>query len=322
MSSDPTCHSTSRTLSPPLPTLTALGEVPSPDPESNGEVKQDQLAFTIEFLSHPQLQLFKTVFNTGKPLSGYCQDDPLWLLLAEKTCSLANILRYWYFTRRCNQDLAYSRRFLELHGTPAHQSIWGIPLSAWREYDTALHAHTSSTSTLLELNMLDERDTADADQQELQKFLALQQGEAAVAARHKCNRSPLPVAGPSSKKIWLDAPKKCFHLVASTSIPAPPCASPSSMEVPNRDLPMQGPSNLVWLAAVAEVHSGLVQQAVSPSSAQTPIKGTGQDLLSSDMSSTSCPTLLLESQLVDSQWENSFLTSAVWDTSLTRLNFG
>ncbi|GAW05661.1 hypothetical protein LENED_007533 [Lentinula edodes] len=31
--------------------------------------------------------------------------------------------------------------------------------------------------------MLDERDTADADQQELQKFLALQQGEAAVAAK-------------------------------------------------------------------------------------------------------------------------------------------
>ncbi|KAJ3912035.1 hypothetical protein F5877DRAFT_85257 [Lentinula edodes] len=83
MSSDPTRHSTSRTPSPPLPTLTALGEVPSPDPESNGEVKQDQLAFTIEFPSCPQLQLFKTVFNTGKPLSGYCQDDPLWLLLAE-----------------------------------------------------------------------------------------------------------------------------------------------------------------------------------------------------------------------------------------------
>ncbi|KAJ3804940.1 hypothetical protein F5876DRAFT_82392 [Lentinula aff. lateritia] len=239
MSSDPIHRSTSRTPSPQLPTLTTLGEVPSPGPDSDGEVEQDQLAFTIEFLSHPQLQLFETVFNTGKPLSGYCQDDPLWPLLAEvaspcsnclkspgkckvlpnsprctncsakKTCSLGKILRYQYFAHRCNQDLAYSRRFLELHGTPAHQSMWGIPLNTWHRYDAALHARTSLTSTLLELNMFDERDTADADQQELQEFLALQQGEAAVTAKRKCDRSPLPVASPSSKKVQSDAPKKC-----------------------------------------------------------------------------------------------------------------
>ncbi|KAJ3853490.1 hypothetical protein EV368DRAFT_81538 [Lentinula lateritia] len=365
----------SRTPSPLLPTLTALREVPSSAPESDGEVERDQLAFTIESPSRPQLQLFETVFNTGKPLSGYCQDDPLWLLLAEvassctncsktpskckvlpnsprctncsskKTCSLGKILRYRYFTRRCNEDLAYSRRFLELHGTPAHQSTWGIPLSVWREYDTALHAHTSSTSTLLEMNMLDERDTVDADQQELQRFLVLQQSEAAASARRKRNRSPMPVAGPSSKKIRSDAPKKCSHwkspvveanpepprrvrlvvppgqsVVAPSSVPAPPCTSPSLME----------------LAAVAEAHSGLVRQAVSPPSAQTPIKGVGQDLLSSAMPPTPRPTLvprtftahpyraenqgliarvhLLESQLADSQRENSSLTSALWDT--------
>ncbi|KAJ3897791.1 hypothetical protein F5879DRAFT_995533 [Lentinula edodes] len=71
----------------------------------------------------------------------------------------------------------------------------------WRECDAALYARTSSTSTLLELNILDERDTVDADQQELQKFLALQQSEAALAARHKHDCSPMPVDGPSSKKI-------------------------------------------------------------------------------------------------------------------------
>ncbi|KAJ3884230.1 hypothetical protein GG344DRAFT_84351 [Lentinula edodes] len=165
-----------------------------------------------------------------------------------------------YFARRCNQDLAYSRRFLELHGTPTHQSTWGIPLTAWRKYDAALHARTSSTSTLLELNMLDEQDTVDADQQELQEFLTLQQNKAAVAAKCKCNRSPMPVAGPSSKKIRLDAPKKCSHRkspavevnaepprcvrlvvppvcsLAPTSLPAPPPASPSLMGVLNRDL--------------------------------------------------------------------------------------
>ncbi|KAJ3804793.1 hypothetical protein F5876DRAFT_82599 [Lentinula aff. lateritia] len=154
--SAPNRRSRSRTRSPLLPIFTTLGKVPSPGLDSDGEVEQDQLAFTIEFPSHPQLQLFETVFNTGKPLSGYCQDDPLWPLLAEvaspcsncskspdkckvlpnsprctncsvkKTCSLGKVLRYRYFARRCNQDLAYSRRFLELHGTPAHQSTWGI----------------------------------------------------------------------------------------------------------------------------------------------------------------------------------------------------
>ncbi|KAJ3803733.1 hypothetical protein F5876DRAFT_71213, partial [Lentinula aff. lateritia] len=295
----------SRTRSPPLPILTTLGK----------------------------LQLFETVFNTGKPLSGYCQDDPLWPLLAEvaspcsncskspgkckvlpssprctncsakKTCSLGKILQYRYFARRCNQDLAYSHRFLELHGTPAHQSTWGIPLSVWRQYDVALHACTSSTSTLLELNMLDEQDTVDADQQELREFLALQQGEAVVAAK------------------------------PSTSPPLPPRTSPSLMEVPGGDLPVQGHSSLVQLAVVAEAQSSLVQRPVVPPS----IKGTGPDLLSSNMPPASRPTLvpralaaypyraenqrlaarvrLLESQLADSQRENSSLTSALRDTS-------
>ncbi|KAJ4464607.1 hypothetical protein C8R41DRAFT_926889 [Lentinula lateritia] len=390
MSSTP-ARPASSTPSPPLPIFTALGKVPSPVSESDGEVETDQLAFTIESPSRPQLQLFKMVFNTGKPLAAYCQDDPLWLLLAEvaspctnclktpgkckvlpntprctncsskKTCSLGKILRYRYFARRCNQDLAYSRRFLELHGTPAHQLAWGIPLTAWREYDAALHARTSSTSILLELRMLDEQDAVEADQQELQEFLALQQNEAAVAAKRKRGRSPMPVPGPSSKKIRSDAPKKRsrrkspevgvsvepprrvwlvvppVRSVAPTSPPVPPPASSSQMEVLHRDLPMQGPSDLVRLAAAAEVHSGLVQQAGSSSLARTPIKGTGQDLLSSTMPPILRPALvprhpashpyraenqrlaarvrLLESQLADSQRENSSLTSALRDTS-------
>ncbi|KAJ3852803.1 hypothetical protein EV368DRAFT_82192 [Lentinula lateritia] len=382
----------SRTPSPLLPTLTALGEVPSPAPESDGEVEMDQLAFTIESPSRPQLQLFETVFNTGKPLSGYCQDDPLWPLLAEvaspcsncvkspgkckvlpnsprctncsakKTCSLGKVLRYWYFARRCSQDIAYSRRFLELHGTPTHQSTWGILLSTWRQYNAALQARTSSTSTLLELNMLDEQDTAETDQQELWKFLALQQGEAVVAAKRKRNRSPLPVAGPSSKKVRSDGSKKRSRrrtpvegaaqesprrirlvvppgrsMAASTSTPALPRAFPSSMEVSVRGEPVQGPSGLVQLAAAAEVQSGVVQRLVSPSPVTSPIKGTGSDPLPSNMPPTSRSLLVprtliphpyraenqhllarvrsLESQLADSQWENSSLTTALRDTS-------
>ncbi|KAJ4465735.1 hypothetical protein C8R41DRAFT_933979 [Lentinula lateritia] len=230
--------------------------------------------------------------------------------------------------------------------------MWGIPLSTWRQYSAALHTRTSSTSTLLELNMLDKRDTADADQQELQKFLALQQGEVAVAAKRKRDHSPLPVASPSSKKVWSDASKKrsrrrspveeAAHesplrvrlvvppgrsVAASTSTPIPPRASPSLMEVPGGDLLVQGPSNLVRLVAVAEAQSGLVQQPIFRPSTRTPIKGTGPDLLSSNMPPTPRPTLvpralaahpyraenqrlaarvwLLESQLADSQRENS-----------------
>ncbi|KAJ3859795.1 hypothetical protein EV359DRAFT_86009 [Lentinula novae-zelandiae] len=379
--SSPPARRLSRTPSPSLPTLTALGEVPSPAPESDGEVKTDQLAFTLESPSHPQLQLFETVFNTGKPLSGYCQDNPLWPLLAEvaspcsncvkspgkckvlpnsprctncsakKTCSLGKILRYRYFAHRCSQDIAYSRRFLELHGTPAHQSTWGVPLSTWRHYDAALHARTSSTSILLELKMLDDQDTADADQQELRAFLSLQQGEAVVAAKHKREHSPLPVAGPSSKKVRTpveDAAPESPHRVrlvvppgqsvaTSTSTPVPPCAPPSLMEVPGGYPPVQGPSSLVRLAAVAEAQSGLVQQPIIRPATRTSIKGTGPDLLSSNMPPAPRPTLvpcalaappyhaenqrlaarvwLLESQLADSQRENSSLTSALRDTS-------
>lgn len=218
--------------------------------------------------------------------------------------------------------------------------------------------------------MLDEQDAVDADQQELQQFLTLQRDEATVAAKRKRNRSPVPVAGPSSKKIRSDASKKRsrrkspavevnvepfrrvrlvvppvrsvapvppVRLVAPTSPPVPPPASPSLMGVLHRDLPMQGPSDLVRLADAAEVHPGLVQQAGSSSPARTPIKGTGQDLLSSTMPPILRPALvprnpashpyraenqrlaarvrLLETQLADSQRENSSLTSALRDTS-------
>ncbi|KAJ3884723.1 hypothetical protein GG344DRAFT_83598 [Lentinula edodes] len=327
MSFDCPCHSTSRASSPLLPTPTSLGEVAPLDPESNGEVEQDQLAFTIESPSRPQLQLFKTAFNTGRLLSAYCKEDPQWSLLvtvaspctnclktpskcqvsansprctncsSKKTCSLSKILLYRHFTRQCNQDLAYSRRFLELHGTPAHCATWGIPLDVWHQYGAALHEHTSSTSTLLELNMLDEQDEVDADQQELQKFLALQQDEAS--------------------KVWLEAPKKRSHhkspevevasgpprcvllvvppgrsSVTATTTPVPPHNLPSPMEVSVRNNPMQGSSGLVQLATIAEAHSGLAHQLVSPPAPQMPIKGGESDIFTSNMPPTPCSMLV------------------------------
>ncbi|KAJ3849271.1 hypothetical protein EV368DRAFT_85719 [Lentinula lateritia] len=210
--------------------------------------------------------------------------------------------------------------------------------------------------------MLDDQDTADADQQELQAFLSLQQGEAVVAAKRKRERSPLPVAGPSSKKIRSDGPRKCSRhrtpvedaapesprrvrlvvppgrsVAAPTYTPVPSHASPSLMEVPGGHPSVQGSSGLVRLAAVAEAQSGLVQQPISCPATRTPIKGIGPDLLSSNMPPAPRPPLvpralatppyraenqrlaarvrLLESQLADSQRENSSLTSALRDTS-------
>ncbi|KAJ3911361.1 hypothetical protein F5877DRAFT_73244 [Lentinula edodes] len=131
--------------------------------------------------------------------------------------------------------------------------------------------------------MLDDQDAADVNQQELRDFLALQQGEAAITAKCKHDLSPLPVAGPSSKKGRSSASKKRLRrrspvqetaqesprrvrlvvppgrsMPTSTSTSLPPRASPSLMEVPDADLPVQGHSSLVWLAAVAEAQSGLV----------------------------------------------------------------
>ncbi|GAW10449.1 hypothetical protein LENED_012712 [Lentinula edodes] len=211
--------------------------------------------------------------------------------------------------------------------------------------------------------MIDDQDANAVDQQELRMYLALQQEEAAISAKHKCNHSPLPVAGPSRKKtIGLEVPKRHPHhkhlTVEASSEPAPhvwlvippgrsvvvpptivPHAAPSPTEVPSRDEPSQGPAGLVQLAAAAEAQSGVVQRFVSPSPVMLPIKGTGSDPLPS----TTPPTLhsllvprtltthpyctenqcllaqvpSLESQLADSQWENSFLTTALRDTSHT-----
>ncbi|KAJ3861946.1 hypothetical protein EV359DRAFT_66051 [Lentinula novae-zelandiae] len=279
----------------------------------------------IDSPSRPQLQLFENVFNTGKPLAGHCLDDPFWSFLAPIVLRLLT-------TARCYQTLL------------AVQTVRLRRSAVW--YDANLHQHTFSTTVLL-----NDQDADAVDQQELRMYLAPQQEEAVVAAKHKRNHSQLPVAGPSRKKTTgLGAPKRhprCKHLaMEAASEPAPrvqlvippghsvavpptifPCASPSPMEVPSRDEPLQGPVGLVQLAAAAEAQSGVVQ------------RGTGSDPLSSNMPPTPRSSLIpctltahpyctenqrllarvrsLEFQLADSQQENSSFTTALWDTSHT-----
>ncbi|KAJ4495511.1 hypothetical protein C8R41DRAFT_918640 [Lentinula lateritia] len=110
-----------------------------PRSSSEGEVDQDQLAFTIESPSIPQIQFFENVFNTGKSLAAYCRDDPLWSTLAAVALPCSNCTKHPETCKvpegspRCAfcTDLAYSRRFLETHGTPVQRVSWTIPEDVW-----------------------------------------------------------------------------------------------------------------------------------------------------------------------------------------------
>ncbi|KAJ3804812.1 hypothetical protein F5876DRAFT_70320 [Lentinula aff. lateritia] len=395
--------SPSKSTRPSPPSLTAASSSPVPHEEGGvllTEDKEDvdQLAFTLDSPSRPQLEFFEKVFNTGKPLAGYSSDDPLWSLLSslavpctnclkvprtcvvppgsprcpncssKKTCSLGKILHFRYFAQKCNQDLAYSRRFLELHGSPAQKASWTIPVDLWHRYDALLHERTSSTTALMELNMLDDSDALDRDHQELSQFLDTQRQETIAASKRKHALSPVRPGGATSS----EAPAKTSHkhhqhLSPPTSLPSivprlvhlvlppsqPPIASTTSLPLPShapvmavdsladagiRRLPVpadhpglvQGPTGLVCLAAVVEQRAGADR---GPSSG---IKGTSQDLLSSNMppshsrliphSHTTHPYRVenkglsshvrdLEAQLAESQLENSALTLALRDTS-------
>ncbi|KAJ3806630.1 hypothetical protein F5876DRAFT_80491, partial [Lentinula aff. lateritia] len=298
-------------LSPPI--RSHLSSRESAAPASEGEVEQDQLAFTIEPPSQPQLQLFESIFNTGKSLASYCRDDPLWSTLAEvalpcsncvkhpeackvpegsprcssctgkKTCSLGKLLRHCYFSRHCSQDLAYSRRFLQLHGSPAQHMSWSIPEDAWRCYDNHLHSQISFTSILLELNMLDDQDTRAVNRQELERFQCAQEQEAALAAKRKRAHASPPRDGstkkrrlmktrsqPGTSEIATGEVPRVVRLVFPPARPAPPASSssppcPSSLNsVPAPKITLvscqtssvRDPEPLVQLAEVAGRQTG------------------------------------------------------------------
>ncbi|KAJ3804649.1 hypothetical protein F5876DRAFT_82811 [Lentinula aff. lateritia] len=317
-----------------------------PHSSSDGEAEQDQLAFTLESPSIPQLQLFENIFNTGKSLVAYCRDDPLWPTLAavalpcsnctkhpetckvpegsprcafctgKKTCSLGKLLRYRYFARRCNQDLVYSRRFLEMHGTPAQRVSWTIPEDVWRRYDELLHSSMSVTKVLVELNMLDEQDSRAIDRLELRRFQEAQEQEALLAAKRKrVNASPQPRARP--KKRWMtkvveepvvEEVPRLVHLVIPPSCPAPstPGSAPSgskrssvalllvSAHATGRLGSVQGPSPLARLADLVDQQTGF--QAEAPTRSLGPgsssIKASQEDPAVNKMSPVVRPPLV------------------------------
>ncbi|KAJ3845685.1 hypothetical protein EV368DRAFT_70508, partial [Lentinula lateritia] len=291
----------------------------------------------IESPSLPQLQLFENIFNTGKSLVAYCRDDPLWPTLAavalpcsnctkhpetckvpegsprcsfctgKKTCSLGKLLWYRYFARRCNQDLAYSRRFLEMHGTPVQRVSWTIPEDVWCRYDELLHSSTSATKVLVELNMLDDQDSWAIDRSELRHFQEAQEQEALLAAKRKrVNASPQPRVRSKKRRLtkvveepvveevpWL------VRLVIPPSRPAPsaPGSAPSVSERSSVALPLVSAQATGWLGSVQDPSplarlAGLVDQRTgSQAEASTRSLGPGSSSIKASREDSALPKM-------------------------------
>ncbi|KAJ3805100.1 hypothetical protein F5876DRAFT_82171 [Lentinula aff. lateritia] len=321
-------------LSPPIHSRSSSRELAAP--ASEGEVEQDELAFTIESPSQPQLQLFENIFNTGKLLASYCCDDPLWSTLAEVALPCSNCVRHPEACKvpegspHCSsQNLAYSQRFLELHRSPAQRMSWGIPEDAWCRYDNCLHSQISSTSILLELNMLDNQDTRAVDRRELECFQRAQEDGSMKKRRLTKTRSQ-----PAPPPLSPSPP----HLSSMHSVLAPRITPVSRQTGSVRD-----PEPLVQLAEVAGRQTGFGTGNAARFAVPVPldIKGPQEDTDTSPLSMPPAnrPALvprilvqhpycaeneclvaqvcLLQSQLASLRQENSTLASALRDTLMS-----
>ncbi|KAJ3924354.1 MAG: hypothetical protein NXY57DRAFT_970089, partial [Lentinula lateritia] len=186
--------------------LTSAGIPPAPGaPPSSPNPRDsdvDEIVSNVEEPSLGQLSLFKSIFGVGVSLARYIVDDPLWSILAaaglpcptcvrgkktgtcsivphlaqcsncddKKPCILGRLARFQYFARRCSRDLAFARRFLEVHGDPGQRTRYSLPTEQWQLIYGRVEQSTNSTSALLELNPLDDQDQRDLDRQERREF--------------------------------------------------------------------------------------------------------------------------------------------------------
>ncbi|KAJ3924563.1 MAG: hypothetical protein NXY57DRAFT_1044834, partial [Lentinula lateritia] len=178
----------------------AFGVPPSSPNRRNSDV--DEIVSNVEEPSLGQLSLFKSVFGVGVSLARYIVDNPLWSTLAaaglpcptcvrgkkegscslvphlarcsncddKKPCVLGRLARFRYFSRKCSRDLAFARRFLEVHGDPGQRTRYSLPTEQWWVIYDRVEQSTNSTSALLELNPLDDQDQRELDRQELREF--------------------------------------------------------------------------------------------------------------------------------------------------------
>ncbi|KAF8825466.1 hypothetical protein HHX47_DHR6000152, partial [Lentinula edodes] len=216
----------------PNPALPPVSSPPHPDPaERVVDAAIDELASTLEEPPLGQLALFKSVFGVGVSLARYIVDDPLWPLLAaaglpcsfcvrgkkeancsvvphlarcsncddKKPCVLGRLARFRYFSRKCSRDLAFARRFLEVHGDPGQRTRFALPSEQWRDIATKVEASTNSTVALMELNALDEQDQRELDRLELGEFRR-QQPQLPRPLTTSSLPSPIPSAVATKKR--------------------------------------------------------------------------------------------------------------------------
>ncbi|KAJ3870924.1 hypothetical protein F5051DRAFT_446915 [Lentinula edodes] len=217
----------------PNPVLPPVSSPPHPDfAERIIDAAIDELASTLEEPPLGQLALFKSVFGIGVSLARYIVDDPLWPLLAaaglpcsfcvrgkkeancsvvphlarcsncdnKKPCVLDRLARFRYFSCKCSRDLAFARRFLEVHGDPGQRTRFALPSEQWRNIAAKVEASTNSTVALMELNALDEQDQRELDHLELGEFRR-QQPQLPRPLTTSSLPSPLPSVVPTPRAL-------------------------------------------------------------------------------------------------------------------------
>ncbi|KAJ3870958.1 hypothetical protein F5051DRAFT_446864 [Lentinula edodes] len=325
-----------------LPRSSSEGEV-----ASDGEVEQDQLAFTIESPSIPQLQLFENIFNTGKSLAAYCRDDPLWSTLAAVALPCSNCTKH--------PETCKASSFGIVILLVVAIKIWPTADDFWRRMvlrRKGCPGPFRKTFGVVELNMLDEQDSRAIDRSELRRFQEAQEQETLLAAKRKrVNAPPLHKVCPKKRRLAkvveerrveepiVEEVPRLIRLVIPPSrlAPSDPGSAPSGSKVSSVALPLVSPHATGRLGSRTGPQAETSTRSLGPGFSS--IKAPCEDPVVPKMSPVVRPPLiphilsqhpyrvenerlaacvcLLESQLASSRQENATLTSALCDTSVS-----
>ncbi|KAJ3897594.1 hypothetical protein F5879DRAFT_995800 [Lentinula edodes] len=322
-----------------------------PRSPSEAEVEQDQLAFTIESPSIPQIQLFENVFNTGKSLAAYCQDDPLWPTLAAVALSCSNCTKH---PETCKVPEGSPRSSLLYSRSPGTNGVTAVLLiTSLLSHSSSALRHLVALARLhgvhdLNMNMLDKQDSRAIDRSELRHFQEAQEQETLLAAKRKCvNASPPPKVRPKKRRLTKVVEERRVEEPVVEEVPrlVRLVIPPLLFQVQLRRVPSVRLWPFPWslLMRLGGLPTLWISKLV-PKRRHLPvpwdrIKASREDPAVPKMSPVVCPPLvprilsqhpyrvenerlaarvrLLESQLASSRQENATLTSALRDTSVS-----
>ncbi|KAJ3926788.1 MAG: hypothetical protein NXY57DRAFT_966148 [Lentinula lateritia] len=275
------------TLSPPIHSRSSSRE--SAALASEGEAEQDQLAFTIESPSRPQLQLFENIFNTGKSLALYCRDDPLWSTLAEKVRPVAVHVLGKRLAALGSSSAIATFPVVVVRTLHIVEGFWNHTVLLLNECPEAF-LRTPGTATTT--------DTQAVDRRELTRFQWAQEQEAALAAKRKRTHVSPPRGGSTKKRrskktrsqpgasevaagevpwvVRLVFPPA--RLAPPPSFPSPPrSSSPDSVFAPRvapvsrQTSSVRDPESLVQLAEVAGRQTSFASGSAARLAVPTPL---------------------------------------------------